>query len=104
MRLTWCYRTPTDIPTRPGLTAICRERQLDDVACACYVGRKGVAAALLHQGRPVPICDCQVVPATGRMKCVNVKCSELQIKDKFLLNFYRLGQQKAVWVVARVVW
>ena len=101
--LTRCHRTPADTPTRPCLTVISTEHQLDDVACACYLGRKGGAAALLHQGCPVAIQDCQVVPATGGM-IFNVKCSELQRNAQSVLDFNRLGLEKAVWVVVGVVW
>ena len=76
LTLTWCHRHPADTPTRPCLTAISTEHQLDNVACAYYVGRQGGAAALLHQGCPVPVRDCQVVVGTGGMG-FNVKCSEL---------------------------
>ena len=90
LTLTWCHRTPADTPTRPCITSISLEHQLDDVACACYVGRKGVAdtlasnknapgrvaAALLHQGCPVAVRDCQVVEGTVVIR-LNVKCSEL---------------------------
>ena len=76
INLSRSHRTPADIPTRPCITAISNEHQLDDVACACYVGRKGGAAALLHQGCPVPVRDCQVVVAITIID-VNVKCSEL---------------------------
>ena len=77
LTLTWCHCAPADTPTRSCITAISTELQLDDVACACYVGRKGGAAALLHQGCPVPVCDCQVVEAMTSGRIVNVKCSEL---------------------------
>ena len=92
LTLTWCHRTPAETPTRHCITGTSDEHQLDDVACACYVSRqggsdtlasdhnvaiRGRAAALLHQGCPVAVRDCQVVVATGGMG-LNVKCSELQ--------------------------
>ena len=96
LTLTWCHRTPADTPTRvSSINAISTEHQLDNVACAGYMGRKrgadtlasdqnvdvirGGAAALLHQGCPVPVRDCQVVEATGGTTVMgfNVKCSEL---------------------------
>ena len=78
LTLTWCHRTPADTPTRPCITSIGNEHQFDDVACACYVGRKGVATALLHQDCPVAVCDGQVVVDTTVDGMVfNVKCSEL---------------------------
>ena len=103
LTLTWCHCAPADTPTRPCTTATSTEHQLDDVACAGYVGRKGGAAALLHQGCPVPVRDCQVIEATGGMG-FNVKCSELQIKDQPPLHLDRLGPLKDVWIVVRVVW
>ena len=104
LTLTWCYCTPADTPTRVStIPVISTEHQLDDVACAGYVGRKGGAAALLHQGCPVPVRDCQVVVATGGMG-FNVKCSELQRKDQSLLNLNCLCLIKALWIVVRVVW
>ena len=76
LTITWSHCSPADTPARPCITAIGDEHQLDNVACACYVGRKGGAAALLHQGCPVPVRDCQVVVAIT-ISDVNVKCSEL---------------------------
>ena len=77
LTLTWRHCAPADTPTRPFSKGTSTEHQLDDVACASYVGRNGGAAAFLHQGCPVPVRDCQVVVATGGMG-FNVKCSELQ--------------------------
>ena len=76
LTLTWCHRTPADTPTRHCIPVICTEHKLNDVACACYVGGKGVATALLHQGCPVAVYDGQVVEVTGVMG-FNVKCSKL---------------------------
>ena len=104
LTLTWCYRTPADTPTRPCSIGTSNEHQLDNVACACYVGWQGGAAALLHQGCPVPVCDCQVVVVTGGIPLhFNVKCSELQREDQSLLHMDRLCLPEAVWVVVRVV-
>ena len=63
--LTWCHRTPADTPTRSCSIAISAEHQVDDVACASYGSRQGGATALLHQGCPVAVRDCQVVVGTG---------------------------------------
>ena len=105
LTLTWCHRTPADTPTRLCITIISLEHQLDDVACACYAGRHGCAAALLHQGCPVAVADCQVVLGTGGTPCqLNVKCSELQRKDQSLLHLYRLCSLNVVRVVVRIVW
>ena len=79
------------------------EQKVDDVACASYVSRQGPAAALLHQGCPVAVRDCQVVVVTGGMG-FNVKCSELQREDQSLLHLDRLGFLKVVRIVVRVVW
>ena len=91
LALTWCHCTPDDPPTRQCKTRISTEHQLDNVACAGYIGRqggaetlvsdqnvalRGGAAALLHQGCPVAVRDCQVVVGTGGM-ILNVECSEL---------------------------
>ena len=91
LTLTWCHCTPADIPARFSIIVISNEHQLDNVACAYYIDWKGEAhilvsdhnaairggaTALLHQGCPIPIRDCQLVVATGGME-FNVKCSEL---------------------------
>ena len=91
MTLTWCHRTPADTPTGLSITATSNEHQLDDVAFACDGGWQGGAdtlssninisvivgaAALLHQGCPVTVHDCQVVVVTGGIG-LNIKCSEL---------------------------
>ena len=65
LTLTWCRSTPADTPTSPCISGISTEHQLDSVASACYGSRQGRAAAFLHQGCPVTVHDCQVVPATG---------------------------------------
>ena len=103
LTLTWCHCAPADTPTRSCITAISDEHELDNVACARYVGRQGGAAALLHQGCPVPVRDCQVVVVTGGIG-FNVKCSELQRKDQSLLHLDRLCLQQAVWIFVREVW
>ena len=81
LTFTWCHCTPADTPARIStITAISNEHQLDNVAFACYVGWQGGAAALLHQGCPVPVCDCQVVVVVVAAVC-DLKCSELQRED-----------------------
>ena len=81
LTLTWRHCTPTETPTSPFKPGTSFDLQLDNVACACYISRQGGAAALLHQGCPVPVRDCQVVVAitvvvvTGGRR-LNVKCSE----------------------------
>ena len=103
LTLTWCHCFPAGTPAGPCNTAISNEHQLDNVACACYVGWQGGAAALLHQGCSVTVRNCQVVEETGGM-VFNVKCSELQRKDQPLLHLYRLCLIQMVWVVGGVVW
>ena len=76
LTLTCCHCSPTHIPTSACTTAISAEVNPDHVAYACDGGWQGGAAALLHQGCPVTVRDCQVVKGTGVMG-VNVKCSEL---------------------------
>ena len=86
----WCHCTPTDTPTRACNTNISAEDEVDNVAPACDIGRRrgaytlasnhncaiiGGAAALLHQGCPVIIGDCQVAEAKSGMS-VNFECSE----------------------------
>ena len=90
LTLTSCHCTPADTPTRPCTPVTSNEHQLDNVASAGYVGRQGGAdtlasnqnvaigggaAAFLHQGCPVTVRDCQVVPVTVGM-VLNVECSE----------------------------
>ena len=78
LTLTWCHRTPVDTPTRVSTIIVTStEQKVDNIACASYGSRQGVAAAFLHQGCPVAVRDCQVVEATGGIG-LNVKCSELQ--------------------------
>ena len=45
---TWCHRAPAETPTSLCGNAIRVEHQVDHVACACYGGRQGGAAAFLH--------------------------------------------------------
>ena len=121
LTLTWCHCTPADTPTSPCISTISTEHQLDNVACACYLGRQGGAdnlisnhnvvrprgggaAALLHQGCPVAVRDCQVVVARRLEGGFNVKCRELQRQDQSLLNFYRLCHLLVYWVVVGEVW
>ena len=64
LKLTRFHSTPADTPTRTCNSATSEEHQLDSIACACNVfsWQRG-AAAFFKQGFPVPIHDCQVVPA-----------------------------------------
>ena len=48
LTLTWCHRTPTETPTSPySVRATSNEHQLDNVACAGYIGRQGGADTLV---------------------------------------------------------
>ena len=90
LTLTWCHRTPADTPTRPCIKVTSNEYELDNIACAGYIGRQGGAdslvsdhnvalrgsAALLHQGCPVAVRDCQVVVTTGEMIILYLESSE----------------------------
>ena len=66
LTLTCCYCSPTYIPTSACITAISAEVNPDHVAYACDSGWQEGAAALLHQGCPVTVRDCQVVVARTR--------------------------------------
>ena len=99
--------------------------ELDNVASACYVWQHGGAdvlasnlnvatvpatalkdraTALLHQGCPVAVRDCQVVIGTGGITVLNSECSKLYGEDQPLLHLDRLGLLKVVRIVARIVW
>ena len=92
LTLTWCHCSPAETKSRLCTSAISAEHDLDHVASACDGGWQGGAdtlssninvsvivgaAALLHQGCPVTVHDCQVVVDTGGVR-LNIKCSELQ--------------------------
>ena len=65
LTLTWCHCNPADAPTSSCGSTISSEHQVDNIAGACYGGRQGGAAGLLHQGCPVAVHDRQVVVADG---------------------------------------
>ena len=132
LTLTWCHCTPADTPTSSCIPAISTEHQLDNVACAGYIGRQGGAhslvsdqnvaigggaAALLHQSCPVAVHNCQVVVATNERVIVilvcriiiiilsfNVESIKFQGQDQSLLNFYCLCQLKVVRIEVGIVW
>ena len=66
LTLTWCHCSPAETKARLCITAISAEHDLDHVAYACDGSWEGGAAALLHQGCPVTVRDCQVVVARTR--------------------------------------
>ena len=78
LKLTWCHRSPAETKARVStIIIISAEHEPDRVGSACDGGWQGGAAALLHQGCPVTVRDCQVVVAAGGVR-LNIKCSELQ--------------------------
>ena len=87
LTLTWCHRTPAETPTKHCITAICVEEDLHSVAPGSYDWRQevgvrrwistGVAAAVVHQGCPVPIGDLDIVEPTGG-SIFHIKVGELQ--------------------------
>ena len=76
LTLTCCYCSPAYIPTSACITVISAEHDLDHIAYACDGGRQGGAAALLHQGCPVTVRDCQVVVARTRGGRVAIESGE----------------------------
>ena len=88
LTLTWCDHTPADTPTSPCNSPISGEHQVDNITPACEGSWQGganilasdnnsaiVATALLHQGCPVAVRDCQVVQTTGGI-ILDVESSE----------------------------
>ena len=64
-----------------------------------------VAAAVVHQGCPVPIGDLDIVAwAGGDITSPNFKVGELQPQYLPTLHFYYLCFVVVVRIVARVVW
>ena len=72
---TWYCRTPADTPTRFLHSMVSCEQYVNEIAPAVDLARQVGATGLVHQGRPVSIRDCQVVPATGGVG-LKVECSE----------------------------
>ena len=119
LALTWCHCTPAEIPTSPCFkkcfTAIRVEQDLHSVAPGCYDWRqevigirwiiRGVAAAVVHQGCPVPICDLDKVTWAGGDITTNPnsKVGELQPQYLPTLHFYGFGLVHVVRIVIRVV-
>ena len=119
LTLTWCHCTPAETPTslQPGcpIIAIRVEEDLHSVASGCYDWRQEVtvirwisirvAAAVVHQGCPVPIRDLDKVAwAGGDITSINSKVGELQPQYLPTLHFYELRLVEVVRIVARVVW
>ena len=67
---------------------------------------RGVAAAIVHQGRPVPVCDLDKVAWAGGdiITNMNSKASELQPQYLPTLHLDALCLVDVVGIVVRVVW
>ena len=65
--LTWCHCSPAETKARLCVTVISAEHEPDRVGSACGGVWQGGATALLHQGCPVTVSDCQVVVAKIRV-------------------------------------
>ena len=113
--LTWYHCTPAETPASCCITAIRVEEDFHSVAPGRYHWRQEVqgrrwirvAAAVVHQGCPVPIGDLDKVTWAGdidRPTSMNSKVCELQPQYLTTLNFYGLRLVKIVRIVVRVVW
>ena len=81
------------------------EEDLQSVAPGRYDWRQGEAAAVVHQGCPVPIRDLDKVTwAGGDITSPNSKVGELQPQYLPTLHFYGLRLVEVVRIGARVVW
>ena len=110
---TWCHRRPAETPTRLCVTGIRVEEDLHGVSVGHHDWRKevswrrgrnwGVAAALVHQGFPVPVFDLDMV-ACAVVTEPNSKVGEL--KPQYLTNLYlyRLCLLKVGRVEFGIVW
>ena len=65
---------------------------------------QGLAAAVVHQGCPVPICNFDIVLTRGVFSIINFKVGELQPQYLSSLHMNSFGPLKVVRVVVRVVW
>ena len=109
--LTWYHCTPAETPASCCITAIRVEEDFHSVAPGRYHWRQEVqgrrwirvAAAVVHQGCPVPIRDLDKVVLTGGSP-VNSKAGELQPQYLPTLHFYGLRLVEVVRIEARVVW
>ena len=119
LALTWCHRTPAETPTSCCPASHCTNRigveeDLNSVAHGRYDWRqevnrrrwsdRGVAAAIVHQGRPVPVCDLDKVAwAGGDVTSPNSKVGELQPQYLPTLHYYSLHLVDVVRIGVRVV-
>ena len=85
------------------MIAISDEHQPDSIGSASDGVWQGGAAALLHQGCPVAVHDCQVIVGTGGIG-LDVERIKLQGDDQSLLNLYSVCPLKVEWIVVGVVW
>ena len=110
---TWCHCRPVETPTSLCTTAVRVEEDVHGVGHGRYDWRLEVtarswttvvvAAALAHQGCPVPICDVDVVVGTHRCR-PNSKEGELYPQDFATLHLYCLCFINVVRIFSRVVW
>ena len=110
------YCTPAETPTSGRIIVVCAEEYFHSVGSGQYYWwqeeaamrwfYRGVAAAPVHQGYPVPIPDFDKVAWAGGdiSTILNSKVGELQPQYLSALHFYCLSLRQIVWVVARVVW
>ena len=112
--LTWCHSRPAKTPTRIRPKVICSQMDTRDVRVGCYdrwkkeVGLRGidrgVAAAVVHQDRPVAIGDPDVVILASWLP-LHSKVGELKPQHFPAFNLDCLSLLQVVWVVAGwIVW
>ena len=104
--LTWCHRTPAETPTRVCIPAIRVEEDLHSVAPGRYDWRQEVAAAVVHQGCSVPICDLHKVAWAGGDITTRLDSKAGEIQPQYLptLHFYGIYLVKVFRIVSGVVW
>ena len=112
--LTWCHSRPAKTPTRIRPKVICSKVDTRDVRVGRYdrwkkvVGLRGidrgVAAAVVHQDRPVAVGDPHVVVLASWLP-LHSKVGELEPQYFPAFNLDRLSLLQVVWVVASwIVW
>ena len=114
--LTWCHRTPAETPTSPCKTAIRVEDDLHSVAPGRYDWRQEVierrwisirvAAAVVHQGRPVPIGDSDKVGGAGGDTAINIDGKGGEFKPQYIssVHLHVFSLVKIMRIVSRMVW
>ena len=115
--LTLCHCRPTKTPTRRCVDVIIGvevdfhfvcfgryDRRLEEQGRRWISTR--VAAALAHQGRPIPIGDSHKVGWASVDTATNVdgKGSELKPQDLSILHTHMFGLVNTMRIVVRVVW